>query len=129
MDKPSGRDSQPISVRAAQSAALQFRRLLRGAPHITVEEQGGSVALIRFEGVFGPGWVGSLAAGLAKHGVSIVRGFAEANPPAYVADMMSTPEGLQLVRHFTGISNPKVRKSIVQLVVSLAAQDAAERSA
>ena len=56
-------------------------------------------------------------------------GFAEENPPTYVADMMSTPEGLQLVRHFTGISNPKVRKSIVQLVVSLAVQDEAERSA
>jgi transcriptional regulator with XRE-family HTH domain len=56
-------------------------------------------------------------------------GFAEDKAPAYVADMMSTPEGLQLVRHFTGISNPKVRKSIVQLVISLAAQDEAERSA
>jgi hypothetical protein len=41
---------------------------------------------------------------------------------------MSTPEGLQLVRNFTGIKNPKVRKSIVQLVASLAAQDEAERS-
>lgn len=80
MEKPSGRDSQPISVRAAQSATLQFRRLLRGAPRIAVEEQGGSSALLRFEGVFMPGWVGSLAAGLAKHGVSIVRGFAETNP-------------------------------------------------
>ncbi len=55
-------------------------------------------------------------------------GFAEENPPAYVADMMSTPEGLQLVRNFTGIKNPKVRKSIVQLVASLAAQDEVERS-
>ena len=55
-------------------------------------------------------------------------GFAEENPPSYVADMMSTPEGLQLVRNFTGIKNPKVRKSIVQLVASLAAQDEAERS-
>jgi transcriptional regulator with XRE-family HTH domain len=56
-------------------------------------------------------------------------GFAEEKPSAYVVDMMSTPEGLQLVRHFTGIKNPKIRKSIVQLVVSLAAQDEAERSA
>ena len=55
-------------------------------------------------------------------------GFAEENPPVYVADMMSTPEGLQLVRNFTGIKNPKVRKSIVQLVASLANQDEAERS-
>jgi len=55
-------------------------------------------------------------------------GFAEENPPAYVADMMSTPEGLQLVRNFTGIKNPQVRKSIVQLVASLAAQEEVERS-
>jgi len=55
-------------------------------------------------------------------------GFADSSAPGYVADMMSTPEGLQLVRHFTGIKNAKVRKSIVQLVASLAAQDEAERS-
>ncbi|WP_201829130.1 helix-turn-helix domain-containing protein [Microvirga zambiensis] len=55
-------------------------------------------------------------------------GFADGGAPAYVADMMSTPEGLQLVRHFTGIKNSKVRKSIVQLVASLAAQDEVERS-
>ena len=55
-------------------------------------------------------------------------GFADSGAPAYVADMMSTPEGLQLVRHFTGIKNPKVRKSIVQLVASLAAQEEIERS-
>ena len=80
MDKPEGRDSQPISVRAAQAASLTFRRLVRGAPRITIEEQGGGVTLLRFEGLFTPGWVGSLGAGLAKHGVSIVRGFAEVNP-------------------------------------------------
>jgi hypothetical protein len=40
-----------------------------------------------------------------------------------VADMMSTPEGLQLVRTFTNIKSPKVRKSIVQLVTALGSQD------
>ena len=55
-------------------------------------------------------------------------GFADSGAPGYVADVMSTPEGLQLVRHFTGIKNPKVRKSIVQLVASLAAQEEVERS-
>jgi len=55
-------------------------------------------------------------------------GFSDSGAPGYVADVMSTPEGLQLVRHFTGIKNPKVRKSIVQLVASLASQDEAERS-
>jgi hypothetical protein len=80
MNSPEGSDSQPISVRAAQTASLKFRRLVRGAPRIAVEEQGDDTALLRFEGVFTPGWVGSLAAGLAKHGFGIVRGFAEANP-------------------------------------------------
>ncbi len=56
-------------------------------------------------------------------------GFAEEESPPYIADVMSTPEGLQLIRTFTAIRNPKIRKSIVQLVVSLAAQDEAERSA
>ena len=37
--------------------------------------------------------------------------------------MMSTPEGLQLIRTFTGIGTiPKVRKSIVQLVAALASK-------
>ena len=55
-------------------------------------------------------------------------GFAETSPPSYVADMMSTPEGLQLVRTFASIKSPKVRKSIVQLVNALAAQEETERS-
>jgi transcriptional regulator with XRE-family HTH domain len=55
-------------------------------------------------------------------------GFAEEGAPPYVADMMSTPEGLQLVRTFTNIRSSKVRKSIVQLVAALASQDETERS-
>jgi transcriptional regulator with XRE-family HTH domain len=55
-------------------------------------------------------------------------GFAEEESPPYFADVMSTPEGLQLIRTFTSIKSPKVRKSIVQLVSSLAAQDEQERS-
>ncbi len=55
-------------------------------------------------------------------------GFAEEGAPPYVADMMSTPEGLQLVRTFTSIKNPKVRKSIVQLVAALGSQDEEDRS-
>ncbi|MGO4524492.1 helix-turn-helix domain-containing protein [Microvirga sp. 2MCAF35] len=55
-------------------------------------------------------------------------GFAESSTPSYVADMMSTPEGLHLVRTFASIKSPKVRKSIVQLVNALAAQEEVERS-
>ncbi|MDG2570821.1 helix-turn-helix transcriptional regulator [Vibrio parahaemolyticus] len=55
-------------------------------------------------------------------------GFAEGSTPTYVADMMSTPEGLHLVRTFASIKSPKVRKSIVQLVNALASQEEVERS-
>jgi transcriptional regulator with XRE-family HTH domain len=55
-------------------------------------------------------------------------GFAEEGAPPYVSDMMSTPEGLQLVRTFTSIKSPKVRKSIVQLVAALGSQEDEERS-
>ncbi|WP_134500777.1 helix-turn-helix domain-containing protein [Microvirga pakistanensis] len=56
-------------------------------------------------------------------------GFAEEDSAPYIADVMSTPEGLQLIRTFTSIKSAKVRKSIVQLVTSLAAQEDQERSA
>ncbi|NBJ13568.1 helix-turn-helix domain-containing protein [Microvirga arsenatis] len=62
------------------------------------------------------------------NGIKSGAGFAEEGAPPYVADVMSTPEGLQLVRNFTSIKSSKVRKSIVQLVASLAAQEEAERS-
>ena len=55
-------------------------------------------------------------------------GFAEDEAPPYISEVMSTPEGLQLIRTFTGIKNPKVRKSIVQLVTALAAQEGEQRS-
>ena len=56
-------------------------------------------------------------------------GFAESGAPPYVADMMSTPEGLQLVRTFASIKSPRIRKTIVQLVAALAAQEEVEGSA
>ena len=55
-------------------------------------------------------------------------GFAEEEAPPYISEVMSTPEGLQLIRSFTSIKSPKVRKSVVQLVATLAAQDTEQRS-
>ncbi|WP_230531738.1 helix-turn-helix domain-containing protein [Microvirga roseola] len=49
-------------------------------------------------------------------------GFAEQETPPYITGVMSTPEGLQLIRTFTSIKNQKVRKSIVQLVSTIAAE-------
>jgi transcriptional regulator with XRE-family HTH domain len=48
-------------------------------------------------------------------------GFAEPESNAYVVDFLSTNEGLQLNRAFSSIKDPSVRKSILDLVESLAA--------
>jgi transcriptional regulator with XRE-family HTH domain len=45
-------------------------------------------------------------------------GFAEAT---YVVDFLNSNEGVQLTRAFTKISDPKVRRKIIDLVKSLAA--------
>ena len=50
-------------------------------------------------------------------------GFLEDSNPAYVADFLSTPEGLHLNLAFARIHDPKVRKRIVDLVSSLAGDD------
>ena len=51
-----------------------------------------------------------------------VNGVAEAPDNGYVVDFLSTAEGLQLNRAFAQIRDPKVRKRIVDLVSSLAAE-------
>lgn len=50
-------------------------------------------------------------------------GFAEDSNTSYVADFLSTPEGLHLNLAFARIQDPKVRKRIVDLVSSLAGVD------
>jgi len=50
-------------------------------------------------------------------------GFAEDSNATYVADFLSTPEGLHLNLAFARIHDPKVRKRIVDLVSSLAGED------
>ena len=50
-------------------------------------------------------------------------GFSEDSNAAYVADFLSTPEGLHLNLAFARIHDPKVRKRIVDLVSSLAGDD------
>ncbi len=46
--------------------------------------------------------------------------FAEPSASSYVVDFLSTSEGLQLNRAFAMIRDPKVRKKIIDLVLSLA---------
>jgi transcriptional regulator with XRE-family HTH domain len=50
-------------------------------------------------------------------------GFSQDSNAAYVADFVSTPEGLHLNLAFARIHDPKVRKRIVDLVSSLAGDD------
>lgn len=46
-------------------------------------------------------------------------GMEESNSTSYVVDFLSSSEGLQLNKAFTKISDPKVRRKIVELVKTL----------
>ncbi len=47
------------------------------------------------------------------------KGFSEGQSSPYVMDFVSSSEGLQLNRSFTRISDPKIRKRLLELVKSL----------
>ena len=53
-------------------------------------------------------------------------GFSEGQSATVVVDFLSTVEGLQLNKAFAAIKDPKVRRRIVDLVVAIAASDAAD---
>ncbi|MFC3071632.1 helix-turn-helix domain-containing protein [Shinella pollutisoli] len=53
-------------------------------------------------------------------------GLAEASSSNYVVDFLSSSEGLQLNRAFVKITDPKVRRKLVDLVKALAAEAEAE---
>jgi len=59
----------------------------------------------------------------APSGTQSVTGMAEGNSTTYVVDFLSSSEGLQLNRAFVKISDPKVRRKIVDLVKSLSDDD------
>ena len=50
-------------------------------------------------------------------------GFAEPSQTHYVADFLSTGEGVQLNRAFVRIRDPKVRRRVVDLVAALAGEE------
>ncbi|MDX2308577.1 MAG: helix-turn-helix transcriptional regulator [Hyphomicrobium sp.] len=50
-------------------------------------------------------------------------GFAERGPDAYVVDFLSSRDGLELNKAFVKITDPRVRRSIVELVRSLSNVD------
>ena len=48
--------------------------------------------------------------------------------PSYVDDFLATSDGLSLIKYFTRIKKPKLRRSIVDLVEQIAAREAAEKA-
>ncbi|MFK4825076.1 helix-turn-helix domain-containing protein [Paenochrobactrum sp. BZR 588] len=46
-------------------------------------------------------------------------GFAEENDSTYIVDFMNSNEGVQLTRAFTKITDPKIRRKIIDLVKTL----------
>lgn len=53
-------------------------------------------------------------------------GFAESGNPAYVSDFLATSEGLALSKAFMKVSDPKLRRRIVDLVEAMVAAGQAE---
>jgi transcriptional regulator with XRE-family HTH domain len=56
-------------------------------------------------------------------------GFTERGSETYVVDFLSTREGLELNKAFVRISDPKVRRAIVELIRSLAGEADSETTA
>lgn len=54
---------------------------------------------------------------------ALAPGFAEQPAESYVVEFLSTREGLELNKAFVKITDPKVRRSIVELVRSLGGED------
>jgi transcriptional regulator with XRE-family HTH domain len=52
-------------------------------------------------------------------------GFAESSSDKYIVEFLSTREGLELNKAFARITDPKVRRSVVELVRSLAGEEKA----
>jgi transcriptional regulator with XRE-family HTH domain len=61
----------------------------------------------------------------APHAPGTPGGAAEPPQSAYVADFLVTNEGVQLVRSFLAIKDPKVRRRIVDLITALGGEEGA----
>jgi transcriptional regulator with XRE-family HTH domain len=67
------------------------------------------------------------APSVAFGATGVISGMAEAGgQETYVVDFLSSREGLELNKAFIRITDPKVRRSVVDLVRSLAGDDQAE---
>jgi transcriptional regulator with XRE-family HTH domain len=52
----------------------------------------------------------------APHGGGPAGGFSESASSTYVSDFLSTSEGVQLVKAFLAVKDPKIRRKIVELI-------------
>ena len=59
----------------------------------------------------------------APLGSATSTGFAESSS-TYVSDFLSTSEGVQLVKAFLAIKDPKIRRKVVELMAALASDEA-----
>ena len=59
----------------------------------------------------------------APHAEGTQAGAAECPAAAYVADFLLTNEGVQLVKGFLAIKDPKVRRRIVDLIAALGGEE------
>jgi transcriptional regulator with XRE-family HTH domain len=56
-------------------------------------------------------------------GVAVAPGFADQGGENYIVDFLNSREGLELNRAFTRIGDAKVRRSVIDLVKSIASDD------
>jgi transcriptional regulator with XRE-family HTH domain len=59
----------------------------------------------------------------APLGDNAATGFAETGNPAFVSDFLATAEGLALSKAFMKVSDPKLRRRIVDLVEAMVGDD------
>jgi transcriptional regulator with XRE-family HTH domain len=62
----------------------------------------------------------------AAESTQATTGFAERPTETYVVDFLSSRDGLELNKAFVRITDPKVRRSVIDLVRSLAPSDGAD---
>ena len=59
----------------------------------------------------------------APHGSAAASGFAESPSSTYMPDFLSSNEGVQLVKAFLAIKDPKIRRKVVELIAVLASEE------
>jgi transcriptional regulator with XRE-family HTH domain len=64
----------------------------------------------------------------SEGGAFAPEGLAEEGSPAYMADFVSSAEGLELMKSFQRIRDAKVRRRVVDLVSAIAAGEGEDRS-